>query len=202
MRRGTAPGLLREAARDVFAERGYRATTREIAERAGVSPDLLFRYFDSKERLFFDAVATPMLDAVDGLHQRWLLDPEFKTMDLEQVVSRFVTGFYGFMSENRSIARAMVHLFNEGSTEGGELELLRERISGTLQSMTAPVDAYLEAQGVPPSSPGLPLRIVLLLVGVVANFLPNTYAVDSEVPPQPAIIDELARFIYHGLRGT
>jgi len=39
-------------------------------------------------------------------------------------------------------------------------------------------------------------------VGVVANFLPNTYAVDSEVPPQPAIIDELARFIYHGLRGT
>ncbi|MBZ4618486.1 helix-turn-helix transcriptional regulator [Mycobacterium avium subsp. hominissuis] len=43
------PGLLQEAAREVFAERGYEATTREIALRAGVSHKLIFRYFDSKE---------------------------------------------------------------------------------------------------------------------------------------------------------
>ncbi|WP_196236127.1 helix-turn-helix domain-containing protein [Mycobacterium avium] len=54
MRRGSPPpppppGLLQEAAREVFAERGYEATTREIALRAGVSHKLIFRYFDSKE---------------------------------------------------------------------------------------------------------------------------------------------------------
>lgn len=38
-----------KAAREVFAERGYEATTREIALRAGVSHKLIFRYFDSKE---------------------------------------------------------------------------------------------------------------------------------------------------------
>ncbi|MDV3275717.1 TetR/AcrR family transcriptional regulator, partial [Mycobacterium avium subsp. hominissuis] len=43
------PGLMQEAAREVFAERGYEATTREIALRAGVSHKLIFRYFDSKE---------------------------------------------------------------------------------------------------------------------------------------------------------
>ncbi len=69
VRRGSAPGLINEAAREVFAERGYGATTREIASRAGVSHDLIFRYFDSKEKLFFDAVVAPLLDAVGGLHR-------------------------------------------------------------------------------------------------------------------------------------
>jgi len=47
---GSAPGPLVEAAREVFAERGYDATTREIASRAGASHDLIFRYVDSKEQ--------------------------------------------------------------------------------------------------------------------------------------------------------
>ena len=125
-RRGSAPGLIQEAAREVFAERGYGATTREIATRAGVSHDLIFRYFDSKERLFFDAVAAPLLDAVDEMHQRWLDHPNLRTMSSDQLVGRFTAGFYEFMSANQSIARAMVHLFAAGSTEG-ELERLREQ---------------------------------------------------------------------------
>lgn len=41
--------LLYEAATQLFAERGYEATTmRAIADRAGVSPGLLYRYFPSK----------------------------------------------------------------------------------------------------------------------------------------------------------
>ncbi|EUA65925.1 bacterial regulatory s, tetR family protein [Mycobacterium xenopi 4042] len=68
-------GFVARAARELFAEHGYRVTTREIADRAGVSHDLIFRYFDSKEGLFFESVGRPLLDAVDGLHRRWLDDP-------------------------------------------------------------------------------------------------------------------------------
>lgn len=49
---------LRDAAIELFAERGYdRTTVRDIATRAGVNQALLFRYFGSKEALFEDATA-------------------------------------------------------------------------------------------------------------------------------------------------
>jgi len=59
---------MRDAARQLFAEQGYGTSTREIAERAGVSHELIFRYFDSKGDLFVEAVLNPLLDAADQLH--------------------------------------------------------------------------------------------------------------------------------------
>ncbi|HGY10053.1 MAG TPA: TetR/AcrR family transcriptional regulator, partial [Oceanithermus profundus] len=48
---------LLEAALELLAERGYRgATTRAIAERAGVAEVTLFRRFGSKARLLAEAV--------------------------------------------------------------------------------------------------------------------------------------------------
>jgi AcrR family transcriptional regulator len=41
-----------EAARKVFLERGYRATTAEVAERAGVSEGSIFKRFKTKFDLF------------------------------------------------------------------------------------------------------------------------------------------------------
>ena len=201
MRRGSAPGLLRDAAREVFAERGYRATTREIAERAGVSHELIFRYFESKEKLLFDAVVTPLLDAVEGLQKSWVADNSLRSLSPEDLAHRFTTELYTFLSDNQSIARAMIHLFTEGSTEG-EVEHLRIRIADTLASMLAPVEGYLAGEGMRNSSPALQLRMMMLLIGVTANFLTGTYRDDEEVPDRAEIIEELAHFVYNGLRRT
>jgi AcrR family transcriptional regulator len=67
-------------AREVFLERGIRATTLEVAERAGVSEGSLFHRFKSKEGLFsaamnFDAEEMPeslvgALKATEGLDVR------------------------------------------------------------------------------------------------------------------------------------
>lgn len=67
-------------AREVFLERGIRATTLEVAERAGVSEGVLFHRFKSKEGLFsaamnFDAEEMPgslveALRAIEGLAVR------------------------------------------------------------------------------------------------------------------------------------
>jgi AcrR family transcriptional regulator len=52
--------LLLEAARALFAEKGYSgASTREIADRAGVSETMLFRHFGSKANLFEIAAVAP-----------------------------------------------------------------------------------------------------------------------------------------------
>ncbi|OBI11859.1 TetR/AcrR family transcriptional regulator [Mycobacterium sp. E2497] len=190
--------MIQAAAREVFAERGYGATTREIASRAGVSHDLIFRYFDNKEKLFFDAVVTPLLDAVGGLHQRWLDDPALTTMDHDQLVRRFTTGFYEFMSSNQSIARAMVHVFADESS-GDELDRVRARISATLDPIVTPMEDYLSAHGLRTSSPALQLRLLMLFVGVAATFLRNTYPSDEEVPSADEIIDELSFIISAGL---
>ena len=55
---------LLEAARKVFVEKGAAATTREIAERAGVSEGLLFQRYHTKADLFFAALAPPAADPV------------------------------------------------------------------------------------------------------------------------------------------
>jgi len=55
---------LLEAARVVFIEKGAAATTREIAERAGVSEGLLFQRYHTKADLFFAALVPPAADPV------------------------------------------------------------------------------------------------------------------------------------------
>ena len=76
--RGRPPTIdserLLAVAREVFLERGIRATTLEVAERAGVSEGVLFHRFKSKEGLFgaamdFDREDAParLLAAIDGL---------------------------------------------------------------------------------------------------------------------------------------
>jgi AcrR family transcriptional regulator len=82
--RGRPPTIdseqLLAVARSVFLERGIRATTAEVAERAGVSEGVLFHRFKSKEELFgaamdFDREEAPgrvlrAIEELDGLEPR------------------------------------------------------------------------------------------------------------------------------------
>lgn len=76
-------GAILEAARHMFAERGYDATTlRGVARAAGVDPALVHHYFDGKHQLFVAATGIPVdpdllvgaaLDGdVDGMGERML----------------------------------------------------------------------------------------------------------------------------------
>src|SRR6188768_4305807 len=77
--RGRPPSIdseqLLSVAREVFLERGIRATTLEVAVRAGVSEGALFHRFKNKEGLFRAAMELPaeqvpelLLEAVQRLH--------------------------------------------------------------------------------------------------------------------------------------
>jgi AcrR family transcriptional regulator len=56
-----------EAAREQFAKTGDigGTTTKMIAQRAGVSEAIIYRYFDSKEDLYLEAVVEPLRDVVE-----------------------------------------------------------------------------------------------------------------------------------------
>jgi AcrR family transcriptional regulator len=58
---GTTSDDVLGAARGLFAERGYQATTvRAIAAAAGVTPAMINHFFGSKEKVFLAAIAMPL----------------------------------------------------------------------------------------------------------------------------------------------
>jgi|KBSSwiS6_1023812.scaffolds.fasta_scaffold05657_2 AcrR family transcriptional regulator len=191
-RRGSAPGLIRDAARALFAERGYGTSTREIAERAGVSHELIFRYFDSKANLFVEAVLNPLLDAVDQLHRSWLTDVSESPGTEKEYLREFVTAFFDFLTDNSAIAQAMTRVVTE-STNDEEVQNVRRRIDSTLQAMVSSLESYLSARNIAVARLGLQLRVMLLTIGVTANILPYTYVSDEAVPSRDEVFDIILR---------
>ncbi len=62
-RKKTIPdAVLLAAAREVFINRGFGASTREIARRAGVSEGVLYQRYATKRELFFAAMVLPAPD--------------------------------------------------------------------------------------------------------------------------------------------
>lgn len=57
------------AARLAFSESGDMAgtTMRTIADRAGISEGIIYRHFENKDQLFYEAVVEPLREAVDSL---------------------------------------------------------------------------------------------------------------------------------------
>src|SRR6476659_8244484 len=57
------------AARTAFIETGDMngTTIRHIAERGGISEGVIYRHFESKDQLYYEAVVEPLRQAVDDL---------------------------------------------------------------------------------------------------------------------------------------
>ena len=199
VRRGSAPALLLEAARELFAERGpYAATTKQIAQRAKVSEDLIFRYYGSKDGLLKEAVFQPLYELLESLMPQWLEVQQGEAADERERSRKFVGMLYDLVHGNRTIVMSAFRVLVEGPShldDGAVLTL----ISSLFESDMPQFDAYLKACGLRRSNPRLQLRLMLLLIGSTAGFLAGTYADPTAVPDRDTVIDELVDFIYCGL---
>jgi AcrR family transcriptional regulator len=95
-------GRIRAAARQLFSELGYAATTtREIAQVADVSETLLFRYFGDKAQLFDAVVSAPFNQLIKEFTaaQHAFGSPE--APNLYRLV-------YDLLTENRDLLKALV----------------------------------------------------------------------------------------------
>ena len=80
-----------EAARLAFLDRGQLATTREIADAAGISQAVLYQRFGSKDDLFFAAMAPPPPDLEDLLG-----DPPRSAEDTEAYLADLADRLYRY----------------------------------------------------------------------------------------------------------
>lgn len=93
------------AAMKVFARDGlHRATTRVIAEEAGVNEVTLFRHFTNKEGL----LTAVMLQVVEAHAAENLGEEKEWTGDLRRNLRRFAEGFYAKLERDEAFLRTMI----------------------------------------------------------------------------------------------
>lgn len=105
-----------EAGLKLFSEKGYLgATTKEIAQKAGVAELTLFRHFSSKENLFEEMMsAYSFLPALKGLL------PGLKKMSYDDALMEIAGSFLQRLSERRHLVRIMqmeIHLYPSKARE-------------------------------------------------------------------------------------
>lgn len=127
--RGEREAAILQAAAELFAERGFGASTREIAARLGVTQALLYRYFPSKQALI-DRVISARFGG-----ERW--NPDWDTLladhtlPLEERLIRFYEAY------RRRSKPASLKLWVQASLKGAQVA---GRYSGTLtRRVLAPI---------------------------------------------------------------
>lgn len=101
-------GLIIDAARAVFAEKGYSGTTmREIADGAGVYEPMVYRRFQSKADLFEAAVLAPFNEVISSYLATWEAQADAPG-SVEDLVRAFVEPLYTLLSDHRDLALALV----------------------------------------------------------------------------------------------
>src|SRR5258708_3217237 len=101
--RGEPRKLLLAAARELFAPQDYRSTTtREIAEAAGVTEQLLVRNCGSKAGVFREALVLPFTEFVDDFGRTWNSVVREET-DEEELTRRFVGQLYDVFVEHQGL---------------------------------------------------------------------------------------------------
>jgi len=122
-RRTTAEvrALIVDAASALFADRGYTQTTmRDVATEAGIGLSVLYRQFESKERLFAATFVAPFLASFEDFRASWDAEANDAPTD-EQVVAAFIHDLHHNLETHR---RTVVTLL--GSLEDPGTELVDE----------------------------------------------------------------------------
>jgi AcrR family transcriptional regulator len=104
--RGEPKRLLLEAATEMFNARGYKASTREIADKADVSETLIFRYFGDKAGLFREAMVKPFTDFVDvfaSAHQQGAGEGD----DIFELTLNFVGPLFDMFKTHRGLVASV-----------------------------------------------------------------------------------------------
>jgi AcrR family transcriptional regulator len=118
------------AASDVFAQRGFRdASVVEIATRAGVTKQLMYRHFASKDALYVEALERQM-DALIGA----LESAAASVADASSRLKALIAAFFSFV-ESRPFAKRLLRDIDAGGDVSTAQERQQARLSGAIRAV-------------------------------------------------------------------
>jgi AcrR family transcriptional regulator len=139
-RRGGVHGrgreLLLAAAGELFGERGYAGTsTRDIAERAGVTEPMLFRHFGTKANLFQEAAVAPFVEFMRSYVADYRAR-EHGRLSAEEEGRRLYAGLFAALREQREPLMALL--------SAGRFAPVADEVSAQVREAFAQVIALFE----------------------------------------------------------
>ena len=194
-RRGEPRRLLLESARELFSRQGYSTTsTREIADRAGVSETLIFRSFGSKAGLFREALVVPFIEYIEDLNSKWQ-SGELGGLTGEAFTRLVVSDLFDLFRENRGL---VVMLW---AADGYSAKDLAETGGYEVEKELQVLVRLGEAENVKRHVPALPrhdlaTRSMVAMVAGMAVF--GTAFYGKRLPSRNAVIEELTQAVLHG----
>lgn len=180
---------LLKIARQVFAEKGFDATTvSEIVSRAGIAQGTFYLYFPSKM-----SVVVTLADEMQASIEQALRDSYAGSANLDAMIERSVSSAFHIVGEYRDIL-ALVH----SGVRWFESEEGRSHIFAPYHTLIA--EAIRRAQEAGTVSQDLDAEVTaVFIVGLVYYAADQCYVYHSPIPPE-VYIAEAARFILQALR--
>jgi AcrR family transcriptional regulator len=190
--------LITDAARDLFASRGYQATTtRDIALEAGVNEPTIYRHFGSKPKLFEAAVVQPYHEFMTDFMTQWTrnnLEPQTG----EEVVRNFVVGLYDALSANRNLILAFTcaEYFDAGELGRSGEESIVSRELRAMDDWARRTSAQLEFHDI-----DIPVTLRCSFAMVMGLVLHDNMLFEqgTKHPTRARIIRELTTYMYRAL---
>lgn len=178
-------------AREAFRERGHTATTREIAEKAGISEAILYQRFSNKEELFFASMrpTNPDLDE--------LLGPESPGEDAANYLVQVVLRIGKYLSEIIPLA---LHVMTHPAFDPGRFSkanpmasaIIREGLTIRLRSLAAGKKLKLKSVD----------TTARLLVSLAHDWALGNALTQSSPSRRENELKEMVQIVWQGLRAS
>jgi AcrR family transcriptional regulator len=179
--------LILGAARSCFAESGYSATTtRQIAKRAEVVENLIFKHFGNKSALFEAAVVQPFRTALDTFTARWSASAAGPHAG-ELTAREYVEALYDLLEGHAELLLAII------VDRRGAQPLLP-----LMEELERVATAEIEAQGWHGVDISVLARLHFGMVAFNAAFGETLYPRTAQGPGRERIVEEMAAFMVHG----
>lgn len=178
-----------EAAREVFLEEGFGASTLEIARRAGISEGSIFKRFSTKEKLFFAAMSGA--EVPDWVKR---LQPLVGQGDLKENLVTLSLQILEFMHE---VIPRIVMMQAKGFPAAG-MDLHESPIERDTKALAAFFEAEMQLGRMRPCNPTIAASTLL---GVIAHQVMLEHQCGSSKPPNllTPFVRELVELLWQGI---
>jgi AcrR family transcriptional regulator len=176
-------------ARELFAERGYAASSmEEIAERAGVSKPVVYEHFGSKEVIYKEIVDREVSELVDRIKNA--LAPGHP----RRTITRAVDAFLEYIEEEQAGFKILVRDSPVGTGDGSR------SLPSVLDEIARAVELLLRREL---RDRGFSVKMAPILarslVGMIA--LPGQWWLDAGRLQRKYVADQIVNLAWNGLGG-